>query len=81
VIRHGEQDQPTSPTAKQRIRQLLDEMPDDVTYREIEYRIYVLRKIEQGMEDIRQGRLLEQEEVERRMEKWLRPQRDADAGE
>ena len=65
-------------TPKEQVRKLLDKMPDDITYREIEYRIYVLRKIERGREDIRQGRLLDQEEVERRMEEWLR---DADAGE
>jgi predicted transcriptional regulator len=58
-------------TAKERIRQVLDEVPDDASYEDIEYRIYLRRKIDQGLEDIRQGRVLSHEEVERRMAKWL----------
>lgn len=58
-------------TAKENIRQLLDEMPDDASYRDIEYRIYLRRKVDQGLEDARQGRVLGQEEVEKRMAKWL----------
>jgi len=58
-------------TAKDQIRQLLDKMPDDASYRDIEYRIYLRGKVDQGLDDIRQGRVLEQEEVEHRMAKWL----------
>lgn len=58
-------------TAKESIRQLIDEMPDDASYRDIEYRIYLHRKVAQGLQDARQGRVLEQEEVETRMAKWL----------
>lgn len=58
-------------TAKEQVRQLLDEMPDDASLLDIEYRIYLRRKVDQGLEDIRQGRVLEHEEVERRMAKWL----------
>lgn len=58
-------------TAKENVRRLLDEMPDDASYRDIEYRIYLRRKVDQGLEDARQGRVLEQEEVDRRMASWL----------
>lgn len=58
-------------TAKEQVRQILDEMPDDASFQDIEYRLYLHRKVEQGLADIEQGRLLEQEEVERRMAKWL----------
>lgn len=58
-------------TAKEIVRQLLDEMPDDATYRDIEYRIYLRRKVDDGLEDARQGHVLEQDEVETRMAKWL----------
>lgn len=58
-------------TAKESVRQLLDELPDDASYRDIEYRIYLRRKVDQGLEDARQGRVLEQEEVDRRLAKWL----------
>ena len=33
--------------------------------------IYVREKIERGLKDIEEGRILDQEEIERRMSKWL----------
>ena len=42
-----------------------------ISSRSIEYRIYLRHKVDQGLEDIRRGRVLEQEEVEQRMTKWL----------
>jgi hypothetical protein len=50
---------------------MLDQLPDDVTCEDIRYHIYVREKIELAMEDIEAGRVISQEEVERRMEKWL----------
>jgi len=50
---------------------MLDQLPDDSTFEDIQYHIYVREKIELGLDDIRQGRTLSQEEVERRMGKWL----------
>ncbi|MCB1036721.1 MAG: hypothetical protein KDD47_23045 [Acidobacteria bacterium] len=58
-------------TAKEQVRQLLDELPDDASLTDIEYRIYLHAKVDQGLEDARNGRVLEQEEVEKRMAKWL----------
>jgi len=58
-------------TAKDIVRKLLDRIPDDSTFEDIQYHIYVREKIEHGLDDIREGRLLSQEEVEKRMSKWL----------
>lgn len=58
-------------TAKDEVRKMLDQLPDDSTFEDIQYHIYVREKIELGLEDIQQGRTLSQEEVERRMDKWL----------
>jgi len=57
--------------AKDEVRKLLDRMPENATYDDIQYHIYVRQKIEQGIEDVEAGRVLSQEEVEKRMEKWL----------
>jgi hypothetical protein len=59
------------PTPKEAVRSMLDNLPDDLTYEDIQYHIYVLQKIELALEDVEAGRVLSQEEVERRMEKWL----------
>ena len=58
-------------TAKDEVRRILDEIPDDVTLEDIQYHIYVCQKIERGLKDADDGRVLSQAEVERRMAKWL----------
>ena len=58
-------------TAKDAVKKLLEQIPDDSSFEEIQYHIYVREKIELGLNDIREGRLLNQEEVEKRMSKWL----------
>ncbi|MGO9271909.1 MAG: hypothetical protein ACLQOO_16865 [Terriglobia bacterium] len=58
-------------TAKDEVRKMLDQLPDDSTFEDIQYHIYAREKIERGLDDIQQGRTLSQEEVERRMDKWL----------
>jgi predicted transcriptional regulator len=58
-------------TAKEEVKKILDQLPDDVSYEDIQYHIYVREKIERGLNDIRDGHILSQEEVEKRMSKWL----------
>jgi predicted transcriptional regulator len=58
-------------TPKEEVRKLLDQLPDDSSFEDIQYHIYVREKIERGLKDFQDGRVLDQEEVERRMEKWL----------
>ncbi|MCX5894415.1 MAG: hypothetical protein NTZ51_01085 [Proteobacteria bacterium] len=58
-------------TAKEEVKKILDHLPDDVSYEDIQYHIYVREKIERGLNDIRNGNVLSQEEVEKRMSKWL----------
>ena len=58
-------------TAKEEVRGMLERLPDDASFEDIQYHIYVREKIERGLEDIEAGRLLTQEEVERRMSRWL----------
>lgn len=57
--------------AKEEVRKMLDQIPDDATFEDIQYHIYVRQKIEQGLKDIEEGRVLSQEEAEQRMSKWL----------
>ena len=58
-------------TAKQQVRLLLDQIPDDATFEDIQYHIYVREKIERGLKDVEEGRVVSEEEMERRMQKWL----------
>ena len=58
-------------TAKEEVKKMLDQIPDDASFEDIQYHIYVREKIERGLKDIKEGRILSQEEVEQRMSKWL----------
>jgi predicted transcriptional regulator len=57
-------------SAKEEVRRILEQIPDNASFEDIQYHIYVRGKIERGLEDVKQGRVIEQEEVERRMRKW-----------
>jgi predicted transcriptional regulator len=57
-------------TAKEEVRRILDSLPEDATLEDIQYRIYVRQAIDAGLRDIDQGRVVSQEEVERRMSRW-----------
>ena len=58
-------------TAKQEVLKMLDKIPDGASFEDIQYHIYVCQKIERGLKDIEDGRVLSQEEIEQRMSKWL----------
>jgi hypothetical protein len=58
-------------TAKEEVRKMLDRLPDASSFEDIQYHISVREKIEHGLEDLKAGRLLTQEEVERRMSRSL----------
>lgn len=60
-------------TAKADVRQLLDELPDDASFEEIQYRIYVRQKIERGLSDAAEGRVVSHEEARQRLARWLEP--------
>ena len=58
-------------TAKDDVRRMLDELPDDVTYEDIQYQLYVRQKIDQGTAEIERGEGIPHEEARRLFEKWL----------
>ena len=58
-------------SAKEEVRKILDVLPEDTSFEEIQYHIYVRQKLEHSLQAVAEGRVLSQEEVERRMEKWL----------
>lgn len=61
----------TKPTTKQEVERVLAKLPDDASLEDVQYHLYVLQHIERGRRDIAEGRLLSEEEVERRMARWL----------
>ncbi|HEY3373638.1 MAG TPA: hypothetical protein VGK02_01050 [Candidatus Aquicultor sp.] len=56
---------------KKEVSDLLSRLPDDCTIEDIQYHLYVLQKVERGLNDAEEGRINSQQEVEARMTKWL----------
>jgi len=58
-------------TAKDEVRKLLDRMPDEASFEDIQYQVYVLDEIQRGSKEIDRGEGVPQAEVRRRLAKWL----------
>jgi predicted transcriptional regulator len=58
-------------TAKDEVRELLANLPDDASLEDIQYHLYVRQKIQRGLAAVEQGRTIAHEEVVRRMSRWL----------
>ncbi len=58
---------------KDDVRELLDRLPAEASLEDIQYHIYVRQKIQSGLDDVEAGRILSEEEVEKRLGKWLEP--------
>jgi predicted transcriptional regulator len=58
-------------TVKAKAIKMIETLPDDCTWEDVRYRVYLRTEIELGLEDIRAGRVMSHEEVVREMEAWL----------
>ena len=58
-------------TAIDEVRELLNRLPAEATFEEIQYQVYVLDEISRGSEEIDRGEGIEHAEVKRRLAKWL----------
>jgi predicted transcriptional regulator len=58
--------------AKQRVREVLDRLPDDCTIDDVLYHLYVIKSIEKGIDDVEAGRTIPHKQVvEELRKKWL----------
>ena len=54
-------------TLKDAARQLIDRLPDDATWEDLQYEMYVRQSIEAGIKDFEEGRVHSSTEVRRRL--------------
>ena len=59
-----------SHTAKQQAIETIEQLPDDVALDEIVYRLYLLNKVHQGLEDVDTGRVIASEALAAEIEQW-----------
>jgi hypothetical protein len=57
-------------TAKERIVDIVQQQPDDSSYEEILRELALASMIDRGLEDLRVGRTISNEEMDRRIRTW-----------
>lgn len=57
--------------AKEAVKRILQQLPDDTTLEDIQYHIYIRQKVDHALEDVASGRTLTDKEFDARMAKWL----------
>ena len=58
-------------TAKHDVQELLNRLPDDCSLEDIQYHLYIIEKVRNGLETADLQGAVPQEEVEQRLSKWL----------
>lgn len=59
-----------STTIKDHVHEKIDALPDDSSYEEILRELYFDRMIRRGLEDADAGRVVSDEDVQRKIAKW-----------
>lgn len=59
-------------TTKDKVRELLDRLPDDCSFEDVQYHLYVLQAVARGEADEEDGRVISHEQVASELwQKWL----------
>lgn len=58
-------------TAKEEVEQLLGRLPNDSSLEDIQYHLYVLEKVRNGLEAADTEGEISQDDAEERLSKWL----------
>lgn len=56
---------PASPSLREEVHRLAEELPEGATWDDVMYQVYVRRKIERGLDDMEAGRTISLEEIKR----------------
>jgi predicted transcriptional regulator len=58
-------------TVKEMAQKAISNLPEEATFDDIQYQLYVLECIEQGEKDFENGNVLTEGEVQQKLGKWL----------
>ena len=57
-------------TTKEKLKEIIEEQPEDATYEEIVRELAFAGMVDRGLKDARQGRLISNEEMGKRIRLW-----------
>ncbi len=55
---------------KEKVQSLLNKLPDDCSIEDVQYHLYVIEKVENGLEAAQTQGTISQEEAEQHLSKW-----------
>jgi hypothetical protein len=61
-----------SVSIKRKVAKLLKELPDNSSIEDIQYHLYVMQKIDRGLEEARSKKGFTTSELEKKLSKWIR---------
>jgi predicted transcriptional regulator len=59
-------------SAKKAALDLIESLPEDASFEDIMYGLFVREQVEAGLQDIRAGRTVSQDEVKQKVAEWRR---------
>jgi len=57
--------------AKQEAQEMIQNLPDNCTYEDIRYHLYVIEKIKNGLNCAKNGEVSSHQDAKQRMAKWI----------
>jgi predicted transcriptional regulator len=58
-------------SVKEQVKDILEGLPENVTFEDVHYHLFVREKIERGLQDIEEGKVVTEEEMEHTFRRWL----------
>ena len=58
-------------TTKQQVERVLQSLPDDCTFEDVQYHLFVMERMRNRLEQADKGDFIPHDEVEKRLAKWL----------
>ena len=58
-------------SVKDEVRKMLDNLPDTITYEDVQYHLFVKQKVERGLIERGENIGIPEEEMEKQFEQWL----------
>ncbi len=58
-------------TVKNEVKALLDKLPDDCSIEDVQYHLYVVKKIHRGIDRAEKEGTISQDDAERKLGKWI----------
>jgi len=58
-------------TAKTEAEKVIKNLPDNSSFEDIQYHLYIAEKLLKARQQIKNGKIHTQEEVEKRLDKWI----------